>query len=194
MLRIPPRHELRQRPVTTPRLHLTPIETGDAPDLWSAIDASRAHLEPWLPWVPYQTEPAMTLRFAEACMHDWDAGRALRLVIRSRSNRALVGVVGLETLQHMHLSCELGYWLRHDVTGRGYMTEASRALLSWAFRDLGTHRVRVAASTDNHGSLGVIGRLGFHFEGINRQAERVAGRWLDHATFSLLSSDSAARS
>jgi ribosomal-protein-serine acetyltransferase len=193
MLRIPARHELRQRPIASPRLYLTPVETSDSSDLWAAIDASRGHLEPWLPWVPYQTEPAMTLRFSEACVHDWDGGRALRLVLRNRTNRALLGVVGLESLQHMHLSCEIGYWLRHDMTGRGYMTEASRALLAWAFRDLGAHRVRVAASTENHASLGVIRRLGFRFEGVGRQAERVAGRWLDHATFSLLSTDDAAR-
>lgn len=193
MLRIPARRDLRQRPLASPRLLLTPVEASDAADLWAAIDASRSHLEPWLPWVPYQTEPAMSLRFAEACIHDWDGGRALRLVVRNRANRALLGVVGLESLQPMHLSCEIGYWLHHDMTGRGYMTEASRALLTWAFRDLGVHRVRVAASTQNHASLAVIGRLGFHFEGVGRQAERVAGRWLDHATFSLLSTDEGAR-
>jgi len=38
-------------------------------------------------------------------------------------------------------------------------------------------------------SLGVIRRLGFHFEGIARQAERCNGRWLDHAVFALLGTD-----
>ena len=41
--------------------------------------------------------------------------------------------------------------------------------------------MRVAAATDNFASLGVIRRLGFHFEGIAREAERCQGRWLDHA-------------
>jgi ribosomal-protein-serine acetyltransferase len=35
----------------------------------------------------------------------------------------------------------------------------------------------------------VIARLGFHFEGIARQAEFVDSRWLDHAVFSRLASD-----
>ena len=69
------------------------------------------------------------------------------------------------------------------------MTEAARATVDWAFGSLHAHRVRVAAATDNHRSLGVIGRLKFHFEGIARQAERCHGRWLDHAVFSLLSTD-----
>jgi ribosomal-protein-serine acetyltransferase len=69
------------------------------------------------------------------------------------------------------------------------MTEAGRAVLDWAFGSVNAHRVRVAAATDNHPSLGVIGRLGFHFEGIARQAERCNGRWLDHAVFALLVTD-----
>ena len=54
---------------------------------------------------------------------------------------------------------------------------------------MGAHRVRVAAATDNHASLSVIGRLGFRFEGIARQAEWCDGRWLDHATFGMLATD-----
>jgi ribosomal-protein-serine acetyltransferase len=73
------------------------------------------------------------------------------------------------------------------------MTEAAQGTLSWAFRQLSCHRIRVAAATDNHASLGVIRRLGFHFEGIAREAERCNGRWLDHAVFSLLFTDLAAR-
>ena len=69
------------------------------------------------------------------------------------------------------------------------MTEAARAVVEWAFMTLGAHRVRVAAATDNHRSLGVIARLGFRFEGVARQAERCHGRWLDHAVFALLSTD-----
>jgi ribosomal-protein-serine acetyltransferase len=69
------------------------------------------------------------------------------------------------------------------------MTEASRLVLAWAFAKLSVHRVRVAAATDNHASLGVIRRLGFRFEGIAREAERCDGRWLDHAVFGMLEGD-----
>jgi ribosomal-protein-serine acetyltransferase len=55
---------------------------------------------------------------------------------------------------------------------------------------MSVHRVRVAAATDNHASIAVIRRLGFHFEGIAREAERCHGRWLDHAVFALIDSDS----
>jgi ribosomal-protein-serine acetyltransferase len=173
----------------TPRLVLLPVEPTDGPDLWAAIDASRWHLERWLPWVPFNNTPEATQRYAEASAADWDAGRAVRFVIRDRQTRELLGVVGLDSCVHLHRSCELGYWLKLEATGQGLMTEAGQAAVKFALQRMGAHRIRCAAATDNYASLHVIARLGFRFEGIARQAEYVASRWLDHAVFSLLSTD-----
>jgi ribosomal-protein-serine acetyltransferase len=192
VLVVPPRAELRTKPLETQRLVLAPIEPSDAHDLWLGVDASRAHLERWLPWVPFNTDADASYRYSEASAHDWDHARACRFTVRERAGRALVGVVGLEALAHLHQSAEIGYWLRQSSTGRGYMTEAARGVLGWAFSRLNAHRIRVAAATDNHSSLAVIRRLGFRFEGIARQAERCQGRWLDHALFAMLASDSLA--
>ena len=105
------------------------------------------------------------------------------------STRELLGVVGLDSCVHLHRSCELGYWLRRDATGKGLMTEAANASVEFAFSRMAMHRIRCAAATDNFPSLRVIQRLGFRFEGIARQAELVQSRWLDHAVFAKLSSD-----
>ena len=189
MLVIPSRADLRARPIETERLILVPIDAADGPELWLSVSGSRTFLQRWLPWVQFHVDPASSTRFADACANDWDQGRALRFVIRERAHRTLVGVVGLESCIHLHRSCELGYWLRREATHRGLMTEASLAAMDFAFKHMGAHRLRVAAATDNHASLSVIGRLGFRFEGIARQAEWCDGRWLDHATFALLATD-----
>lgn len=191
---MPPRSEVRARPVETPRLLLHPLDATDSRDLWTSVEASRPALEPWLPWVPFNTDIDASGRYAEASAADWDAARACRFSIRDRQSKRLLGVIGLESFAHLHESVELGYWLRSDATGKGLMTEAGRAVLDWAFGPINAHRVRVAAATDNHASLNVIRRLGFRFEGIARQAERVSGRWLDHAIFALLVTDPRPRS
>lgn len=189
MLTIPARAALRRSPIETPRLLLAPIEAADGPELWHAVDGSRWHLERWLPWVPFNNTPEASQRYADACAADWDAGRAVRFAIRDRDRRELLGVVGLDSCIHLHRSCELGYWLRRDATGRGLMVEAARASMGFAFERMAVHRMRCAAATDNHASLRVIARLGFRFEGIARQAEFVGSRWLDHAVFARLATD-----
>ena len=188
-LSIPTRAAVRAEPVRTERTRLTPIDSSDGPELWDVIESSRAHLERWLPWVPFNNTPEASRRYANACASDWDAGRAVRFGIRHAETDALLGVVGLDSCVHLHLSCELGYWLRHDAAGKGFMTEAAGACVRFAFDRVGVHRIRCAAATGNQPSLGVIGRLGFKPEGIARQAEFVASRWVDHAVFSRLSTD-----
>ena len=189
MLAVPPRSEVRSRPLETKRLSLFPLDATDSRDLWNAVESSRPQLEPWLPWVPFNVDLDASGRYAEASGADWDAARATRFAIRDRASRRLLGVIGLESFAHLHESVELGYWLRVDAWGNGLMTEAGKLVIDWAFRNVNAHRIRVAAATDNHASLAVIGRLGFRFEGIARQAERCNARWLDHAVFSLLVTD-----
>jgi ribosomal-protein-serine acetyltransferase len=189
LLAIPPRPSVRKSPVETPRTTLSPIDVNDGPELWEAVEGSRWHLERWLPWVPFNSTRDASLRYGDACAMDWDAGRAVRFAIRDKKTSELYGVVGLDSCVHLHRSCELGYWLRREATGRGLMTEAARAAVEFAFSRMGVHRVRCAAATDNVASLRVIGRLSFRFEGIARQAELVGSRWLDHALFARLADD-----
>ena len=177
---------MRARPLTTPRLRLAPLDAPDAPELWEVVNGSRKWLEPWLPWVPFQKSVESSQRFSEASASDWDQGRALRFAIRDRAKGTLLGVVGLETCVEMHRSCDLGYWLRQEASRQGFMTEAAAACVDFGFRQVGVHRMRVAAATGNHASLRVIARLGFRFEGIARHAEWCDARWLDHAIFAML--------
>lgn len=188
-LNIPPRSSVRERPVLTPRTALAPVEHGDAPELWQVIQASRDHLVPWLPWVPFNTNLEASRRYAAACVHDWDSGRALRFAIRDRRRGDLLGVVGLDSCVHLHRSCDLGYWLTQERCRQGLMSEAAGACLRFAFDEVGVHRIRCAAAVENQASLGVIARLAFKQEGVARQAEFVNARWVDHAVFSRLSTD-----
>ncbi len=117
LLSIPSRATVRRSPVEAGRIVLVPLELGDGGELWDAVDNSRWHLERWLPWVPFNNAPEASVRYAEACVADWDAGRAVRFAIRDRQSREFLGVVGLDSCVHLHRSCELGYWLRRKPPG-----------------------------------------------------------------------------
>jgi len=53
--------------------------------------------------------------------------------------------------------------------GRGYATEAARAVLQWAFVTLSLNRVQVEVDTRNAASAGVLEKLGFVREGTLRE-------------------------
>ncbi len=62
-------------------------------------------------------------------------------------------------------SCELGYVFHPDHCGRGYATEAVRALLDTAFGDWGVRRVTARCNPANTASWRLLERVGLRREG-----------------------------
>ena len=56
---------------------------------------------------------------------------------------------------------EIGYGLREGFCGRGYMTEAVKAIVAWALTQQGVTRVEAETDPDNTASQKVLSRAGF---------------------------------
>lgn len=83
-------------------------------------------------------------------------------------------------------SGKLGYATAAQEWGRGYATDAARALVTYAFEELGLHRVTAAIGPDNSASISVVQRLGFVREGVLREHVYTNGAWRDSVLFSVL--------
>jgi [ribosomal protein S5]-alanine N-acetyltransferase len=59
---------------------------------------------------------------------------------------------------------ELGYAIRYAFRRKGYITEASKAILKWGFGSLKLPRIMTFAEPENRASLRVIENLGFRYE------------------------------
>jgi RimJ/RimL family protein N-acetyltransferase len=188
-MHLPARAELERRPVKTARLALAPLDVTDARDFFRAVDVSRTHLGAWLEWVEGCAAPSDAHRRCAASADDWDAARAVRFAVREGSTLAFLGVVGLEALMPAHDCGDLVVWLRNDSLRQGVATEAAAALLIFAFRRAGLHRVRAFAGTTNAGALGMLRRLGFHFEAVVRSVHPGGGHWTDEWQHALLARD-----
>jgi RimJ/RimL family protein N-acetyltransferase len=168
----------RDRPVTpthslppiirTPRLVLRRQRSEDAPLIREAVDTSLAHLQAsvaWAQWEPASLE-ATTARLA-ASAAAFDAGEAWTFTVLDAPQTRVLGGAGLEPAEPALIALvgpdavETGYWLRADATGRGYATEATRALAELAFARLGARRVVVCHDPAHPTSDGVPRRLGF---------------------------------
>jgi ribosomal-protein-alanine N-acetyltransferase len=76
------------------------------------------------------------------------------------SNAAIVGFVGLI---RRNKDPELLYGLAPHAWGHGFATEASRAVLAYAFDVLGVERITANTDTPNTASVRVLERLGMRF-------------------------------
>lgn len=61
---------------------------------------------------------------------------------------------------------ELGYWLGVRYWGQGYATEAARALVDYAFADLGYDKLEAGARVSNPASRRVLEKCGFKWTGV----------------------------
>ena len=86
-------------------------------------------------------------------------------------------------------AASIGYWIGLAHTRRGYMTNAVRTVLPFAFDVLGLHRLEAACLPHNVASARVLEKVGFRREGRARRYLKINGVWQDHDLFALLQDD-----
>jgi RimJ/RimL family protein N-acetyltransferase len=119
------------------------VPEGWPPDLWT--EAALRHQLVWMAQEPDAT--------------GWGTWYVVR-----RKDPLLVGAVGLKG-RPRDGTVEIGYTLVPEAQGRGYATEASRALVGFALADPEVRRV-VAQTQPHHApSIRVMERLGFPYAG-----------------------------
>jgi RimJ/RimL family protein N-acetyltransferase len=142
----------------TPRLTLRPPWPEDAHTLSLAIGhESIATKLSRLPW-PY------TRAHAEEWLARPRSATDASCVILSHELEypELIGVMSIE---QSDTGAELGYWLTPAAWGRGYATEAGRAMLGMARHALGLKRLQSGYFADNPASGHVLRKLGFRETG-----------------------------
>ncbi|MEU1972288.1 GNAT family N-acetyltransferase [Microbacterium sp. NPDC019599] len=122
--------------------------------------------------VPSPYERRHAEEFVQRVAKHWDDGTEQTWAMRD--GETLAGMIGL--YRQGAGSAELGYWVAPDCRGRGLVTEASRAVLDWAFsvEGLDLDRVEWRAVVGNIGSARAARTVGFRYEGTLRQALRNA--------------------
>lgn len=136
--------------LVTRRLTLRQPTTLDAEDI--ALWLSNWSVARMLARVPFP--------YAQTDAEDWIA--SLRddpdAMVYTIHRERLIGVVSIEGKGP---EPELGYWLAERWHGRGFMTEAARALIAHAFATRGITAIRSSVFADNAVSQRVQQKLGF---------------------------------
>lgn len=171
-------------------LWLRPLLAADASALFRLIDAERGRLGRWLPWVEETRTERDSARFIADATEERRRRRSL--VLATCVEGVIVGTIGLHYVEWFDRSAELGYWIASGSEGRGLVTRAARALLTFAFGTVGLHRVVVRCAVGNERSARVAERLGMRREGLLREAHYVGGRFLDQHLYALLRHEHAA--
>ena len=129
-------------------------------------------------------------RISESVVHFWLLRHPGTGTGRRWRRAEIVGSASLSCIvRGAFQSCFLGYKTGEKYTRQGYMTEALRVIVSYAFDELGLHRVEANIIPRNIASLELVRRLGFREEGLSRRYLKIAGTWEDHVHMTVLSDE-----
>lgn len=168
-------------------LELGLLQARDAPAVFVLVDANRAYLRAWLPWVDHHRDVTAAEAFIRKALDEFAGGKAIHAGIWYGG--VFAGVVGYHRIDQDNGVGEIGYWLGEAFQGRGLMTRACRAMVAYGFDELGLNRVEIRCAPANRRSCAIPERLGFQAEGTLRQAERLGDHYVDHVVYALLAEE-----
>jgi ribosomal-protein-serine acetyltransferase len=163
------------------------IEIQDAAAIYNAIDNNREWLSIWLPFVPWTKELKDTKAFITSVIEKRDVTGNEVYTIWYRGDFA--GIIGFHNTDKFNEKTEVGYWLIPEMTSKGIITSSVNILISHVFDSMMINRITLKCAVDNGASERVAIRTGFHFEGIERQGERLGNKFLDLKIYSYLKQD-----
>ncbi len=166
------------------QLELEILRFHHAPTLYALTDHNRAYLRRWMAWVDHTQEVADIRKFIQTALERFATGKGYELGVFYAG--ALIGVIGLHSVEPRDRKGSLGYWIDEAHQGRGIITQACRAVIADAFDAQSLNRIEIRCASENSKSCAIPVRLGFEHEGCLRQVEWLYDHFVDHDVYGLL--------
>ena len=153
--------------IRTPRLTLRRPEIPDAEAIFKTYAQDR-DVTQFLPWRPHRN-----IEETRACVQSrvdaWQEGTDFTWAIILSDGRLIGGI----SIRVREFTADVGYVIARQYWGKGYGTEALRALIEWVMQQPGLFRVWAVCDVENIASARVMEKVGMKREGILR-------RWVMH--------------
>jgi len=158
----------------TERLRLRPFRASDV----KAVHALYGDAENLRYW---GTDPSASLDETRKAMRWHVTCRPFQYAlwaVEVKASKRLVGMINYHRREMREKRVDVGWLIVPAQQGKGYMTEAGRALLAYLIGRLKVHKVEALIRADNEPSAALAKRLGFRLEGGPiRDRWWVGGNW-----------------
>ncbi|MGL6216820.1 MAG: GNAT family N-acetyltransferase [Lacrimispora sphenoides] len=97
----------------------------------------------------------------------------------------LIGDIGIHFTDDEY-QIEIGYTLSPEYQGNGYVLEAVKAVINYAFIKLKKHRITASVDPDNLKSAKLLEKIGFRKEAHFIKSFRMDDQWYDDCVYAIL--------
>ena len=138
------------------------------------LEDARAIFEGWtqdqevtryLTWRPHE-RIEQTEEFVQGCIRAWEGETRFPYVITLKGTGEVIGIID-PRMEGPKVG--IGYGAARAYWGKGYVPEATRAIIDWAFRQPTIFRVYATTDVENIASRRVMEKVGMQCEGILRK-------------------------
>lgn len=170
--------------ILTGRLRLRSLEPEDAGPMFAyRSDPRVARYQGWEPASRREIEAFIR---SVAGQGPDVPGAWYQVGIALRDGGGLIGDLGIHVPVHDRRQAEIGITVAPDHQGRGYGTEALRAVLGYLFEELGKHRVYGSVDPRNVRSIALMERVGMRREAHHVRSLWFKGEWVDDVIYAIL--------
>jgi [ribosomal protein S5]-alanine N-acetyltransferase len=170
----------------TERLLLRQLEMRDAEDMFEyALDRELAIMGLWLPFDKLED----SYDDLKETLEQYDQANIMDWAIELKSEQKMIGRLGLRPYSYVNRRAELGYALNRKYWGKGYTTEAVKAVLNFGFETIKMNRIEAEVLPDNPASIRVLQKVGMTLEGVKREATFIRKQADDLQWYAVLRSE-----
>ena len=112
-----------------------------------------------------------------------------RWAIVEKESLACIGQIAIFLANEKNHWCEIEYCIGSQFHRKGFVTEATKAIMSFAFDKVNFHKIQVCHKEHNVASKGVILKCGFVYEGTLRDYFYMDGKYVSRCHYSMLKSE-----
>jgi RimJ/RimL family protein N-acetyltransferase len=167
----------------TERIALSPVDARNARELWEVLNAPDLRKYQDIPRVRAE-EFERQVRARPKTLRPGVIGR-FEWLLRVHQDREAIGWISLRVNDRTPRVGEVGYSLLQTARGKGYATEALRAVIDEAFLLGELDEVQACIVPENSASRKVLDRTGFREERLLRSGAVIRGRHVDVLLFSI---------
>ena len=136
--------------------------------------------------IPHPYENGMAEEWISKHQEEYEKGEQITFAIVHRDEKYLIGAIGLSGFSEEHETAEVGYWIGKPYWNQGFCTEATAAVLKYAFNELKLNRVHARHFKRNPASGRVMQKVGMKYEGCLRQHFKKWGNYEDSEMYGIL--------
>ena len=162
----------------TELLILRPWDESDAEELY--LYAKDPRVGPAAGWRPHTD-----VENSRQIIRDVLSGPEIYAIALKDSDK-LIGTIGFMWLNTENRSAEIGYSLSKAYWNQGFMTEALKAMIGFAFDTLHLHRIEAQHDLRNPASGKVMSKAGMTKEGVLRDRIFNKGRYCSVAVYAII--------